>query len=509
MNWKPHVIAGGVVLLLASILYTTMFRAAETAAEPVPERNTEILPDITIQPAATPDESQTTPTGSGATRVDRNYDFDHVVSDGETLSEIAYVYKINTQKLAVYNSIANIHSIRAGDVIKIPSFAKEMQLAQRQNISKVRIATSVATHVPDSVPDLVIAAQEQYDGHAVTAHFAVQAPKDVQLTGFEWNLGNGRKSFRPNTFWTYERPGTYRISLKARLPNNRLVESNEILIDVPHPTTYQAEYQSFITLSSVEEQIALTGELLGILGYPRLETAPVEVVASNFDTTIYHFTKAGYFTLEIENDGIRSNVYVYVSPMPSIHVERTDLNWYRTQFNTGEQSNCGPATVSMAVAWAKGEYVPVSTVRQQVGWHEERLGATTLEELHLSLMKNDVNVRFRRLYSAQNLFQVIDSGNIAIVLLETGEIPRIQSRPLDTPFGRYYEYSQGHYVVVKGYTKDKRYVIVHDPIPSDWGSNSMRYSDGISMIGRNRFYAVDDFLKAIRKKRSDFLEIWQ
>ncbi len=514
---RPQLVLGTLVLLVVGVMSATMFGATETIAEPVDASIDsrvvpEMLPEITIADSGerTAESPSRPAAGSGALQVNREHDFDHLVAAGETLSEIAYIYKIDTEKLAAYNRISNIHAIRAGDIIKIPSLAKELQLARQQSIARVRTTTSIPSRGSDAgTPSLVIGADEQYDGRAVTAHFSIKAPIDVQLSDFQWDLGNGRKSFRPDTFWTYDAPGTYRIALSARLPDNRTIRSNEILIDVPYPTTYRTEYQSFVTLGSVREQFALQGEIVDILNYRDIDAAPIEVVSSNFDTTVYRFTRAGYYNLTIEDDGIRSSVYVFVSPMESVHVERSDLNWYRTQFNTGAQSNCGPSTVSMAVAWANGEYVPVATIRQQVGWQDDRLGATTLEELYESLRRNDVNVRFRRLYTKQDLFNVIDNGNIAIVLFETGDIPWVEGRPLQNPIGRYYTYSLGHYIVIKGYSTDKKYFIVYDPIPSDWGSNSLRYPDGISMIGRNRYYPADTLLASIRKKRSDFLEIWR
>ena len=33
---------------------------------------------------------------------------------------------------------------------------------------------------------------------------------------------------------------------------------------------------------------------------------------------------------------------------------------------------------------------------------------------------------------------------------------------------------------------------------SDWWRNSERYDDGESMIGRNRYYSVENMLKAMR-----------
>ncbi len=511
---RPHVFAGSIAFTLIIVMYLVMFGSQLGGSPlglytgPAPSLLATLEPgDVREKPA---EEEESVPaSGSGTLQINREEDYDHRVVKGETLSEIAYIYKISTQKLAYYNKIENVHSIRAGDVVRIPSKAKEKQLAQQQNIEEVRLATSSikATTTQSALPKLKIAAREQYDGRGVTAHFYITEPSTSQLTAYEWDLGDGRKSFRSTTFWTYDRPGTYRISLDAKLRDGRYVESNEIYIDVPHPATYRTEYQSFITLRSMDEHFALSGTLKSILNYSSIDDAPIESVSSNFDSTIYRFTEPGYYNLTLEEDGIRSNVYVFVSPVDSVHVERTDLNWYRTQFNTGSQSNCGPSTVSMAVAWAKGEYVPVSTVRQQVGWHSQRLGATTLEELYRSLRKNGVQVGFKRLNSKENLFQAIDNGNIAIVLFSTGDIPAVNGTPDDDLFGRYYTYTQGHYVVIKGYTKDKNHFIVYDPIPSDWGSNSLRHEDGISMIGRNRYYPADDLYRSIRSKRIEYLEI--
>ncbi len=510
---RPHVFAGSIAFCVIGIMYLVMFGAQlggsiiEVYTGPAPSLLATIEPGNLTE---SENESEEIPaSGSGTLQINREEDYDHRVVKGETLSEIAYIYKISTQKLAYYNNIENIHSIRAGNIVRIPSKAKEKQLAQQQNIEEVRLATSslerTTTHT--APPQLKIAAREQYDGRAVTAHFYITEPGTKELTAYEWDLGDGRKSFRSTTYWTYDNPGTYRISLDARLQDGRLIESNEIFIDVPHPATYRTEYQSFITLGSVNEHFALQGELKRILNYDSIEVAPIEKISSNFNSTIYRFTEPGYYNLTIEQDGIRSSVYVFVSPVDSVHVERTDLNWYRTQFNSGTQSNCGPSTVSMAVAWAKGEYVPVSSVRQQVGWHPERLGATTLEELYRSLRQNRVQVSFKRLTSKENLFQAIDNGNIAIVLFSTGDIPAVEGTPDDNLFGRYYTYTQGHYVVIKGYTKDKNHFIVYDPIPSDWGSNSMRHDDGISMIGRNRYYPADQLYRSIQSKRIEYLEV--
>ena len=113
------------------------------------------------------------------------------------------------------------------------------------------------------------------------------------------------------------------------------------------------------------------------------------------------------------------------------------------------------------------------------------------------------------LNSVDDIVEVIGRGGLAIVLLETGKVTQVENDPLMNLFGRYYSYTDGHYIVVKGYSKDKDYFIVYDPIPSDWSSNSLRYSDGISMMGRNRYYKTEDLFNAIKARRSDFIEVRQ
>lgn len=43
----------------------------------------------------------------------------HVVDPGETLSEIAYVYRLNTLALARANGLSDVHTVRAGDALHL------------------------------------------------------------------------------------------------------------------------------------------------------------------------------------------------------------------------------------------------------------------------------------------------------------------------------------------------------------------------------------------------------
>ncbi|MGA2379906.1 MAG: hypothetical protein ABSG85_11425, partial [Spirochaetia bacterium] len=70
--------------------------------------------------------------------------------------------------------------------------------------------------------------------------------------------------------------------------------------------------------------------------------------------------------------------------------------------------------------------------------------------------------------------------------------------PVTDLVGRYYDDDEGHYVLVKGYTLDRGYFVVYDPYPVDWESNSLRYGDDVSMIGKNRYYPAEQLFSALK-----------
>jgi hypothetical protein len=94
---------------------------------------------------------------------------------------------------------------------------------------------------------------------------------------------------------------------------------------------------------------------------------------------------------------------------------------------------------------------------------------------------------------------VIDEGSVAIILFNTDGVSNSGKNTIRDLFGKYYDDSVGHYILVKGYSINGEYIIVHDPIPSDWWRNSLRYGDGLSMIGKNRYYKTDELLKSLRR----------
>ncbi len=509
---KPSLVVGAFLLsaLLIIPLYprlSNLILTRSNTEEVAADRVAGVIPNSTKNEGIEIESSnEVSPLGSGITELNREVDITHAVAQGEALSEIAYIYKIDLQKLAFYNKITDPNTIQVGNTIRIPSYENEKSInseAARNYIeSSFKPAGRVVSTKTYANPDLTIVSNQSYDGTSVTAHFTIENPSNQELTNLEWDLGNRRKSFRSSTYWTYDAPGTYRVTLKARNSSGRLLTSNPIFVDVPHPATYKDDYHRFITLNSIDETFSFDGNLVDVLNYKRVEESPIQQKVI-MGSTLYQAEKPGFYNLKVEKDRLTWNYYLFVSPIESRHSDRTDLNWYRTQFNTGALSNCGPTVISMGVAWSTGEYIPVAKVRQQIGWTGN--GGTSFNELVNTLKKNKVDARFTPVNGPKDLFNIIDNGNIAIILYKSGAVRRATGDLLQNLFGRYYSDSVGHYVIVKGYSTDGKYLIVYDPIPSDWGSNTMRYADGISMMGRNRYYPVGDIFGALR--RNDVIEI--
>jgi hypothetical protein len=206
----------------------------------------------------------------------------------------------------------------------------------------------------------------------------------------------------------------------------------------------------------------------------------------------------GRVVVTVGKGGAQRAVQVFVSPVPSVQVGRPDLDWYRTQYGTGI-ANCGPALVSMAILWARGEDIAVDAIRQEIGWPYQD-GATSLDDLRGALSRHAVRYQSPRLASSRSLFSLIDRGHIAFLLIQSGTIARAEGNPAATTVGRYYDDDEGHYVIAKGYSLDHRYVVVYDPYPVSWESNSLRYADGVTMIGKDRYYPVDEVFSALKTR---------
>ncbi len=439
--------------------------------------------------------------GTGVHVVVRENDLVHTVEEGETLSEIARFYNVSIENLTLYNNLQDPNAIYIGKRIFIPSYAHEKDIQPRPVLQNTQL--SVANNLSNNTiylpkARLFINAEKEFNGLSLKADFNLSVSRKIELQRYIWHLGNGLKSYQKESSYTYQKPGTYKVYLESYDTYGRTLRSNELFIDVPYPYTYADSGHRFLTINNVGESFILDGNIVSVKGHENPEDIFQVITELENGGREYLAMQAGYFACTVEQEDLSRQVFLFISPIESVHTETNTLNWYRTQFNTGTLGNCGPATVSMAAAWAKEKYVPVINIRQAIGWRGD--GGTNFDELISVMGDHGVTATQQHIQNTQDIFDIIDNGNIAIVLFHTGGISEVKGDPSTNFFGKYYPDAVGHYVIIKGYSTDKNYFIVQDPIPSDWGSNSKRYNDGISMIGRNRYYKADELLNSLRVK---------
>ncbi|MDR0878416.1 MAG: PKD domain-containing protein, partial [Treponema sp.] len=430
-------------------------------------------------------------TGAGPLDFDRSSDIEYAIRPGEALSKIAQAYTVSSDLLAFYNNITNADRIRAGTIIKIPSLEnaaeaeKRMAKQPRRNAAPAKVSTK----------NIKVVYETRNSGAAngITVQFSVVDPSAETLQSFEWDFGDGKRDSRtkPNPSHEYTAPKTYVARLTARDAAGNLYRSNPLYIDVPHPgSAPEQSDKKFVTLSSLDDYFVVQGVVTAVARYSRVEDAPLDFSESDQFLTKVRFTRPGFYGITVSETGGNEQYYsVFASPIPTMHADAApeSFDWYRTQYNTGTTSNCGPASASMAIGWSMGKYFPVSSVRQAIGWQGD--GGTSLEELLKVIKVEGVSASIQPFRSVQHIKDVIDSGGIAVVLFHTAGVQSTRMDPAADLFGKYYNDSVGHYIVIKGYSLNGEYFVIYDPIPSDWGANSFRYSDDVSMIGRNRYYS--------------------
>lgn len=251
------------------------------------------------------------------------------------------------------------------------------------------------------------------------------------------------------------------------------------------------------TLEGTGSLLAIDGSIRGVTGGSQADF-PLVARAGRF--SIHRAATSGYFLLDI--DGLwRSNVFV--SPVPSYHIDRSDRDWYLTQFNTETTSNCGPSATAMGINWAKGIDISVVDIRKLVGW--EGTGAVSLEQLKRVCDLEGVRATIRNLRRPADIFELLASDRLLIVSYDMVGVSPVDD-PVHNLLGQYYYDQGGHYLILKGFSLDHRYVIVYDPIPSDWAQNAQRYPDGVSMLGRNRYYPIDELWQALNARRALVIE---
>ncbi|GMO46052.1 MAG: hypothetical protein Ta2B_27370 [Termitinemataceae bacterium] len=260
----------------------------------------------------------------------------------------------------------------------------------------------------------------------------------------------------------------------------------------------------FVTLPDREAKFPIHGKIEKVSRYEDISEAPISIRESNY-WSVVTFKEAGFYGLTVTENGQRQFYSIFVSPIPTIHADKAveEINWYQTQFNSGTLSNCGPASAAMAISWSTGRYFSTAMVRDAVGWKGD--GATSFEDLIKVIKTKNDTAKIVPLKRFDQIKNVIDSGGIAIVVFKTDGVASNKKNPEKFFFDKYYVDNVGHYIIVKGYSKDGEYLVVNDPIPSDWYENKFRHSDGISMIGKNRYYKTSELLSSLR--RNDMIAV--
>lgn len=344
--------------------------------------------------------------------------------------------------------------------------------------------------------EINISFSNKSDGRFVSTHLSLASELTASKLSYIWDLGDGRKSYADKLVYTYTRPGLYQVQLTVRNEHGIKAKSNVLNIKIPAANELAHSQPEFITLNKMDDFFYTNKRIIKAEDALNTIEQPIKLISENNGVFCYQPCAPGFFSLTFVNDNDEGEKlsYLFVSPFESVHSDRSDINWYRTQFGTG-LSNCGPATASMGISWASGQYVDVKDVREYIGWQGN--GATSFDELRKTLAHYGVSSAYTDVKNQESIFKLIDRGNIAIILYHCGGIPLAKSNPENDLVGRYYADSVGHYIVIKGYSVDKQYFIVYDPIPSDWNCNGKRYGDGVSMLGRNRYYPANLLMKYI------------
>jgi hypothetical protein len=166
-------------------------------------------------------------------------------------------------------------------------------------------------------------------------------------------------------------------------------------------------------------------------------------------------------------------------------------DWYVDQGLTGTHSgnNCGPSTVIMAAKWYDENFS--KSPKHARLFYRPFGGWWYATDISASLKRYKVKFFEYTLKNQDDLMTLLRAGHIIVVNNTMGGIPRISDHNMRIQ--RFYDFSSGHYFIVKGFVTidQKTYFEVHDP--NSW---SLTYEDG-QPKGKNRYYRGDNLIPSI------------
>ncbi|MBN2443488.1 MAG: C39 family peptidase [Spirochaetales bacterium] len=419
----------------------------------------------------------------------------HIFSPGETIYDIASLYGVSWSEIVRFNKISDIRKLRPGERILIPSGIKLLK-----NISLPQDIYPGSSNLPSiiSIQSSVVKDKVPLSAELLTLFDFHQSLSPV------WDFGTGQFSFAKKANFTYLKPGEFQVRFSLADDRGREVFSNTLYISAD-PVNLSSDEEIFLTLDAVGAGLDLSGRFYD-------ESGEVVVFDSRFKlmqdpaliekTYDNHFRAVapGYTKVSLVHGPVSYQFFLFVSPFPSQHSVEPEFNWYKTQFNTGMYGNCGPACVAMAVHWATGERITVKENREEIGLPIKN-GAVSFAHMERNFRYHRIKTFLPVVNDFSDMKAIIDKGNIAIILFNTTYIQPVEGDESLVFVDRYYPDTTGHYVVIKGYSLDEKYFIIYDPIPGEWKHNLIRYTDGVSMIGRNRYFLADQIFESIKGKK--------
>jgi len=325
---------------------------------------------------------------------------------------------------------------------------------------------------------------------------------DLNKIGFRfvWDFGNNRYSFEQNPEHIYHIPGIYHPKLVVIWPNGYYQFSNELTVKVKDINT---DYDGlpFLVAEGIGDYIFVNNRLQVkdqfVIFDEKTEIIQNPPLLRYYKHDCFLAVAQGFSKVTLRRLGQEFSFYLFVTPLPARFSVEPEYDWYKTQFNTGMYGNCGPASNASAIKWASGEDLTVEQVRAENGMPYAN-GAVDYNNLQEQLKNHGVESQIRKIECLDDITKVIDECGIIIVSFNCGVVTPTKGDKKTNYFGRYYPDETGHYILIKGYTLDRKYFIVYDPIPGEWEKNEIRYLDGVSMIGRNRFFSITEVMPSIK-----------
>ena len=189
-------------------------------------------------------------------------------------------------------------------------------------------------------------------------------------------------------------------------------------------------------------------------------------------------------------------------------------DWYRYQgtadpgkgvpcdSSPNQGSNCGPACVAMCVQYATGRWVPIDSAGGKENVRYVMMGRNEDEGCDWPQVEKALKhygVPYRWVHKTEGIKDAIRNGHPVMAMVQCEKLAK--TRSANSMVGRYYEFRWGHFLMVRGMSKNEDYFVCYDPQvfvekPEHWTRNG-------EPRGRDVLYPVELFDAASVTKLGD------